>query len=348
MNPLTLDGRQGEGGGQILRSGLALAAVLGRPFELTHIRGGRKSPGLKRQHLACVRAAAAITGCEAEGASLGSNRIRLEPGPVRPGDYTFSIGSAGSCNLVLQTVLMPLLLADGPSEILIEGGTHNSMSPPTDALIQSFLPLVQRMGGRVELTLERAGFVPAGGGRVRVRIEPATFPQPLELVERGPDSARSAVIHYAHISGEIPARQSRLLRSALPMLGENIELCEHEDSAGPGNALSVIIGHTNVCEVFTAFGAKSVPSRRLVGGLAKAVRRYLTSDVPVGPHLADQLLLPMALLGGGRFLTAPPSAHTTTNADVINAFLGPDTVQLEEAPKGSCSVRVRAAQHSGN
>lgn len=340
MDRLTLDGRQGEGGGQILRSGLALSAVLGRPFELKHIRGGRKSPGLKRQHLACVRAAAAITGCDAEGAALGSDRIVLTPGPVRPGAYTFRVGSAGSCNLVLQTVLMPLLLADGPSELTLEGGTHNSMSPPTDALTASFLPLVERMGGRVELNLERAGFVPAGGGRLRVRIEPARSPQPLDLVQRGPTAERSAVIHYAHIGAEIPARQARQLRAALPMLGENIELLEHASSPGPGNAISVRIGHRNVCEVFSAFGAKSVPSRRLTSSLAKAVKRHLASDLPVGPHLADQLLLPMALLGGGRFHTTHPTAHTTTNAAVINAFLSPDTVQLETSAQGRCAVRV--------
>lgn len=347
MDLLTLDGRQGEGGGQILRSGLALSAVLGRPFELTHIRGGRKRPGLKRQHLACVRAAAEITGCEAVGASLDSDRILLEPGPVRPGSYTFSVGSAGSCNLVLQTVLMPLLLADAPSELVLEGGTHNSMAPPTDALAMGFLPLVERMGGRVELTLERAGFVPAGGGRVRVRIEPATTPQPLELLQRGPDAQRSAVIDYAHLGDAIPRKQARLLRTLLPLLGDNIELREHDTSPGPGNAISVFLGFRHVCEVFTCFGAKSVPSRRLVASLARSVKRYLASDAPVGSHLADQLLLPMALLGGGTFATTPTTEHTTTNADVINAFLGEGTASFEDGAQGIQRVHVKPVFAAG-
>ena len=173
---VALDGRQGEGGGQILRSGLTLSAITGRPLKLDHIRGGRKRPGLMRQHLACVRALAEITGAEVSGDTLGSKELSFAPGPARAGKYRFAIGSAGSTGLVLQTVLVPLLLADGPSELVLEGGTHNSMAPPFNALKHSFVPLIEAMGGRVQLDLERAGFYPAGGGLSLIHISEPTRP----------------------------------------------------------------------------------------------------------------------------------------------------------------------------
>src|SRR5689334_333662 len=175
---LKLDGSVGEGGGQILRTALALSALTGQPFEIEKIRAKRRKPGLLRQHLTAVRAATALCQAQVEGDSLGSMTLRFVPGDVKPGEYAFAIGTAGSATLVLQTVLPPLLLASRPSKITIEGGTHNPLAPPVDFLDRSFLPLVRRMGPRVRVQLERWGFYPAGGGRISVEIEPVQRLQP--------------------------------------------------------------------------------------------------------------------------------------------------------------------------
>lgn len=340
--PLHIDGRQGEGGGQILRSSLSLSAATGRPIVLEHIRAGRKKPGLMRQHLTCVRAAAAVCGAEVEGAQLRSTAIRFTPGAVQAGDYRFAVGSAGSCLLVLQTVLPPLLRANGESTLTLEGGTHNPMAPPFDALEHGFVPQLRRLGAEVSLELVRPGFFPAGGGEVRVRVAPLAGAAPLELLERGPLVERRGVVQIAQLSEEIAQRQTRLLATSLPQLGERVEVRRFDNSRGPGNAVSVHLEHRHVTEVATAFGMRDLPSKRVVARLVKHVRRYLAREAPVGEFLADQLMLPLALTAGGVYRTLTPSLHATTNAAVINAFLGEDTVELEERGREDWLVRVRA------
>lgn len=170
---IIIDGSIGEGGGQILRTALALSMVTGQPFRIENIRAGREKPGLLRQHLTAVNAAATICTATVDGAAIGSRELTFTPEKAKPGEYTFSIGSAGSTTLVLQTVLPALLTADGPSSLTLEGGTHNPHAPPIDFLERTFLPLINRMGPTVTVTLERAGFYPAGGGRVVVKIQPA-------------------------------------------------------------------------------------------------------------------------------------------------------------------------------
>ena len=183
---IEIDGSLGEGGGQVLRTSLALSMVTGQPVTLTNIRAGRAKPGLMRQHLACVQAATRICSAQNHGAELGSRALRFEPGTVQPGHYRFDVGSAGSCLLVLQTVLPPLLLALQPSQLTLTGGTHNPMAPPFHFIDRSFVPLLRHMGAEVQLTLRRHGFYPAGGGEVEAVIHPSTTGlRPLVLEERG-------------------------------------------------------------------------------------------------------------------------------------------------------------------
>src|SRR5580704_3876555 len=200
---IQIDGSIGEGGGQILRTALGLSMVTGQPFRIEKIRAGRDKPGLLRQHLTAVNAAAAICGASVEGAAISSRELSFSPGKVKPGEYTFSIGSAGSTTLVLQTVLPALLTANGPSSLTLEGGTHNPHAPPIDFLEKAFLPLINRMGPAVNVTLERAGFYPAGGGRVAVKIRPAAKLSPLEIPERGEIKRRAAKAVVAALPGEI-------------------------------------------------------------------------------------------------------------------------------------------------
>ena len=171
--PVHIDGSQGEGGGQIVRSALALALITGRPITIENLRAKRPKPGLMRQHLAAVHAALAVCDGRAEGDELGSRRLGFEPQQVRGGEYRFKLPTAGSATLVLQTVLPALMIAEAPSAVVLEGGTHNPWAPPFDFLQAAFLPLLSRMGPRVSASLQRHGFYPAGGGQFTVTIEPA-------------------------------------------------------------------------------------------------------------------------------------------------------------------------------
>jgi RNA 3'-terminal phosphate cyclase (ATP) len=337
---LTIDGARGEGGGQILRSALALSLITATPFRIENIRAGRAKPGLLRQHLTAVRAAAEISGSELAGDELGSRELVFRPRAVRAGAYHFSVGTAGSACLVLQTLLPALLGAAEPSWLLLEGGTHNPAAPTWDHLARVFFPLLSRMGATLRTSLDRHGFYPAGGGKFRVEIAPACGLAPLELVSRGAPRARRATALVAHLSTEIGQRELRVLRSKLSGF-EDASVVEAVESAGPGNALSVELDYEHVTERFTGFGERSVRAESVAQKLANEVRRYLVSDAPVGPHLADQLVLPLALAGGGVFRTLPLTSHSVTNIDIVQRFL-PVSVRCVDEENGAVRVEVHA------
>jgi RNA 3'-terminal phosphate cyclase (ATP) len=314
-----LDGSQGEGGGQILRTALALSLVTGQPFRIEKIRARRPSPGLKRQHLAAVRAAAEVGGAALEGAEIGSSTLCFSPWAVRPGEYRFAVGTAGSATLVLQTVLPPLLLAPGPSVLRIEGGTHNMHAPPFDFLEKAFLPILNRMGPRVTARLVRHGFYPAGGGEISVSIQPGTL-RPIELVERGRVVRGVVRAIVSHLPRHIAQREAETIRRHLAWPSEAVAV-EEVDSPGPGNVVLAELVSEHVTEVFAGFGQRGVSAEKVGAGVARQVRRYLEAGVPIGEHLADQLLVPMALARGGTFRTLAPSSHTQTNLETLGKFL---------------------------
>lgn len=317
---LAIDGSQGEGGGQVLRTSLALSAITGQPFSVTRIRAGRSRPGLLRQHLTGVRAVAEVCGAEVDGAELGSQQLVFRPGPIRGGEREFAIGSAGSAGLVLQALLPVLLHADGPSVVRITGGTHNPASPPAPFLEGCLLPLLRRMGLHVELTVEACGFYPAGGGAYRARVTPSR-PTPLALMDRGELRAVRAVALSANLPRHVGVREVARLRERLD-LPEDAARAMSTGGPGPGNAAWVEAETDALTEVFTAFGERGVPAEAVADRAADEFVAWRDRGAPVGEHLADQLLVFLALAGEGRFRTGPPSAHTTTNADVIRRFLG--------------------------
>ena len=340
MTMITIDGSQGEGGGQILRTSLSLSLVTGQPFRMEQIRAGRKKPGLLRQHLTAVEAAKAVGGAEVTGAELGSQVLEFRPGPVTPGDYRFAVGTAGSATLVLQTILPPLLTASGPSTLALEGGTHNPLAPPFDFLARCFAPLIQRMGPRIELSLHRPGFYPAGGGRFSARIEPVSRLARLDLLERGAIVRRSARALLAKLPGQIGERELAVVRETLGWAAEECAVETAANSVGAGNAVLIEIEAEHVTEVFSSFGERGRSAEEVAREAANAASAWMRAGVPVDEHLADQLLLPMALGGGGAFRTVKPSLHSTTNAAVIERFLGVPVRFEEEARLGSWLVSV--------
>jgi len=318
---LKIDGSQGEGGGQILRSALALSLVTGTPFRIEKIRAGRVKPGLLRQHLAAVKAAEAVGQAQVDGAEIGASELVVRPGVVRGGEYHFAVGSAGSACLVLQTVLPPLLLAPGPSVLVLEGGTHNPAAPPWDYIARVFLPMIERMGPRVTTTLEHPGFFPAGGGRFRVEIAPVTRLSPISLLERGEIRRRRASALVAHLPRVVGERELAVVCQKLSGFEAASELREIKDTPGPGNALLVELECDHVAEMFVGFGERGLRAEEVGDRVVHGVRQYLLAGVPVGPHLADQLVLPLALAGAGTFRTTPVTRHTETNIEIVQRFL---------------------------
>jgi RNA 3'-terminal phosphate cyclase (ATP) len=340
---ITIDGSFGEGGGQILRTALALALVTGQPFRIEKIRAGRKNPGLLRQHLTAVNAAAKIGQAETAGASIGSTHLTFTPGRVAHGDYHFAIGTAGSATLVLQTVLPALLGSDDQSQqtrLTIEGGTHNPFAPPFDFLAKAFLPLLNRMGVRVEATLERYGFYPAGGGKIEITINPAKKLNRIELNERGKIVDRRATALLAHLPRNIAERELGVVHRKLSWPQKWLKVQTVTNSPGPGNVVTLEIESENVTEVFTGFGERNVAAEAVADQAVLAARRYLASDTAVGEHLADQLLLPMALARGGSFTSVPPSRHTTTNIEIIRKFLDLE-IDAEQMTNRSWKIEVK-------
>lgn len=335
---LTIDGSRGEGGGQIFRTSLTLSLVTGTPFRIERIRAGRAKPGLMRQHLTALEAAAAVGDAEVDGAVVGGQEVVFRPKRLRPGTYRFAVGTAGSAGLVLQTILVPLVLARAPSRLTLEGGTHNPAAPPFEFLTEALLPLLRRMGADVDARLERAGFYPAGGGRMTIDVTDRGSLGALHLVRRGRTVRRRARALVSRLSRQIADRELALIRSRLGWDGEELEaVVLSEGMAGPGNVVLLSIESEQVVEVFTGFGEIGVRAEAVAERVAEEARRYLAADVPVGPHLADQLLLPMALAGGSAFRTVPLSRHATTNLEVIGRFLG---TSIDVTPVGDTAVDV--------
>ena len=317
--PIDIDGSQGEGGGQVLRTSLSLSMLSGRPVRLHNVRAGRRKPGLMRQHLTCVLAAARVCTAQVEGAAIGSTSLEFRPGPIQAGDYGFAIGSAGSTALVLQTLLPALLQAPGRSRLRIEGGTHVPMAPCADFIEHAFLPVLRDMGAAIDFRLERHGFFPAGGGAIEVMIDPRPL-QPLALDQRGALTELVAEAMVSQLPTRIVERELDALKRALP----NAQLKRRELGAGcgPGNALVLRAQFEHACEVRTSLGRIDLSSEEVAQLAVSEFKRHLAHGAPVGEHLADQLLLPLWLAGDGEFVTCRPSTHLETNIAVMRAFGG--------------------------
>jgi RNA 3'-terminal phosphate cyclase (ATP) len=295
------------------------------PLRIVKIRAGRKQPGLLRQHLTAVNAAARVGCAEVTGAVIGSTELTFAPQTISPGPYSFAVGTAGSATLVLQTVLPALLVASGPSALTIEGGTHNPFAPPFDFLDRTFLPLINRMGARVTAELERPGFYPAGGGKFRVAIEPAAAGlRRLDLPERGEIRGRRARALVAGLPLNIAERELAVVARKLSWRDEWLSVEKVDNSRGPGNVVMIEIESEHVTEVFTGFGQRGVRAEAVAEQAAKTARQYLATQAAAGEHLADQLIVPLALACGGSFTAVRLSRHMTTNIEIVRKFIDVD------------------------
>jgi RNA 3'-terminal phosphate cyclase (ATP) len=340
MGVIELDGAHGEGGGQILRSALTLSMITGQPFCIRNIRANRPKPGLMRQHLAAVQAAAQVSGATVSGAEAGSQALSFEPGELRGGRYAFAIGSAGSCTLVLQTLLPALLRADAASEISISGGTHNAMAPPVQFLQRAYGRALADMGAEIDIRLKRYGFYPAGGGLVEASVAPCAQLRRIALPERGQRRHGYAESFIAGVPARVATRELEVIGVGMGWDAERLLHRGLPGEQGPGNALLVTLEHEHTTEVFAAFGEKTVRAEVVARNALQEVREFLASGAAVGEYLGDQLMLPMALAGGGSFTVHRVSQHALSNAAVIERFL---PVRFTFTPSAGMSTCVVAA-----
>ncbi len=328
---IVLDGSEGEGGGQILRSALALSMASGNPFRIGRIRAGRKKPGLLRQHLTAVRAAARVCTAQVEGAEMGSQGLVFRPGPMLPGEYKFAVGTAGSSTLVFQTLMPALIMTGKPFALGLEGGTHNPAAPCLDFLDRVYLAALKRIGVTAEITVERRGFFPLGGGKWRVEVTPPASFSPLHIGERGSLKAMTVRIIWSKIPPQVAERAQSHLLAKLGLESHRVTVAEDAGSPGPGHVILGELQYDNVSEIITGFGAFGASPEALADGVIADMRRYESRLAPVGSHLADQLLLPMALGAGGSFRTSALTAHCRTNIGTIGRFLNRPIVVRELA-----------------
>ncbi len=324
---MLIDGSYGEGGGQILRTALSLSLLTGREARVERIRAGRRKPGLQTQHLAAVRAAAAIGQAETEGGSLGSQTLSFAPGQVTPGSYAFDVaeerGSAGAATLVAQTLLLPLALAShGQSTITIRGGTHVPWSPPYQHLEHVYLPMLARLGIAATASIERWGFYPVGGGQITVRVSGGQRPQAVDFLERG----RLVSVHGVSAVGNLPMhiaeRQARRAEAVLKGRGLSPRIrVLSAPCQGQGTAIVLWTEFEHVVCGFSALGERGKPAERVAEEACAELLAHLDSDTGLDPRLADQAVLPLALAGGGRFTTSRITQHLLTNCWLIAQFL---------------------------
>jgi len=384
-----IDGSRGEGGGQILRTSLALAMITGRALRMRRIRAGRAKPGLRRQHLACVEAAARLSHAEVHGAQLGSQDLEFVPRAIAGGELDLDIGTAGSTTLVVQTILLPAIAAGKPLRAVIHGGTHNPLAPPFEFLDRVYLPHLRAMGANVTLALDRHGFASGGAGhpehrergargdrdqhgdrdklgnrgeqrgrgernargerdtrgdrdghgerhrgQLTVTIGAGAALRPIEVVEAGPITGRHATAIIARLPTHVAEREHAVVQARLGFAPIECEVRE-VPQGGPANVLLLEIERAQSRELVSVFGEKGLRAERVAQRACDELAAFLAAGVPVGEHLADQLVLPLAALGGGRFRSAPLSLHATTNIETIRHFL---EVAIRVEPDGDAVV----------
>jgi RNA 3'-phosphate cyclase len=319
---IEINGSQGEGGGQILRTSLALAALLREDLRISNIRHKRPNPGLARQHLASVRAIQEITHAKVEGAHLGSTELRFSPGEIKPGRYSIDIGTAGSVTLVLQTLLPACLFAGQPVELVISGGTDVRWSPPIDYMRQVFLPVAQKMGVKAEIVLQRRGYYPKGGGRVRVAVAPVKSLRALRVLERGEIKEIKGIAHSYNLPCHIVEREAAAARNKLNYPCD-IELeCDRGFSTGTGIVLWAVCKNSILGS--SALGEIGKKAEKVGEEAAAQLIAELQSNAPLDSHLSDQVIPYLALAEGKSLVrVAKLTNHLITNIGVVEEILNP-------------------------
>lgn len=345
---IRIDASQGEGGGQVLRSALAMSIISAQPVHLVNIRANRRNPGLAPQHLAGVRAAAQICGATVEGDDLRSQELTFRPGGFAyAGDYHFDIeklsgqGSAGALTLLLQTVLLPLALADGPSRLTLRGGSHVAWSPPVHYVEWVLLPMLERIGIHASIDLSEWGWYPRGGGEAFVTIEGNADLHGVTLTERGEFLSLQGIAAAANLPASIPQKMSgranNLLREAgLPANVQPLRVTGPSDGAG----IVIVLEYENVRAGFTGLGRQANPSAEVAEEAVEPLIAYTRQTAALDPHLPDQILPALTMAHGPSLIsTVDITRHTLTNIATVQHFIERQVdVEGEEGQPGFVRV----------
>jgi RNA 3'-terminal phosphate cyclase (ATP) len=349
-NPLTLDASYGEGGGQVLRSALALAVALERPVRLERIRARRPKPGLRPQHQTVVRALAAVSGAVIEGDEIGSTAIGFAPRGLRGGDYHFDVGtergSAGSVSLLFQSLLLPLSLAHGSSRLTLIGGTHVPWSPSVHYLTGVFLPALRAMGVEASVELRRWGWYPAGGGEVEATIAPAQAIGSF-VPEPSPTRTIKGLSAVSRLPRSIAERQRARALERLAGSGLSAEIDVEEDTKAlsPGTVLFLAVpGRAG----FAGLGRRGLPAEKVADDAVDQFLAWIDSGAAIDDHLADQLVPFLALASARSVFTCRTiSLHLRTVAWVVERFL-PLRIEFHDGIPARVEIKVSHAQESRN
>ncbi len=345
MDWITMDGAYGEGGGQIIRTSVALSAITGKPVEIANIRARRSKPGLQAQHLTSVKAAAALCDAKLFGAELGSQWIRFEPqGLANGGDFRFDVGTAGATGLVAQTVLMPMSIMTDGATAEIRGGTHVPMAPPADYIRSVYVPILRQMCVTASLNLNRAGFFPKGGGEIDVKVSGRPT-LPIDVTERGRLKSLSIFITTSDLPDHVAERGVETMMKPLKGYGVPIvPVSQRLDSKGAGAAVLLVAECENGTGGWTSLGERGKPMERVAAEAVRGFEKWFKTTAAVDEHLADQLVLPCALASGkSRWTTPEITEHLRTVLFVTQQFL-PITYDLAENADGSGTVTLTGAK----
>lgn len=322
---IDIDGSYGEGGGQILRTALALSAILKKPFSIHHIRSKRKNPGLQAQHLEAVEALAQITEAQTEGVKFGSQKITFFPQKILPGNYHFEVKTAGSTLLLFQAIFFPLSMAQRPSSVTLVGGTHVPWSPPFQYLSEVLLPTLEPMGISANAAIEKWGFYPRGGGKIQLNIHPVHELKPIHLTDRGSLKRIRGLSTLSNLPRHVAERQKdqamKRIQKELNMDAE-INILYDAPSNGPGSFLFLLAEYEKSIAGFSSLGQKGKPAEKVADEAVDDLKDYLSSEGCIEPHLADQLVPFMAMTkGNSSFTTTRMTNHLLTNLWIISHFL---------------------------
>lgn len=333
-----VDGSLGEGGGQILRTAVALSVVTGKAVEVKNIRAGRRNPGLAPQHVAAVNAIARISGATVDGVLPRSERIIFRPDGVSGGEYHFDVGTAGSITLVLQACVPPLLFSRCPSKLTVTGGTDVTHSPPADYMLNVLFPALRTMGADINGVVSSRGYYPKGGGEVTVNVGTGTSLRIPDFVKGSKTRSASKIHGIAHSTGLPRHVCSRMAKSAdariHELLGDiSIGIEERPSEKGPalGAGITLWSGNDAVFKGSSALGERGLPAEKVGSDVATAITEEILSVASVDTHLADQLLVYIGMCGGGNISARNISSHTQTCARLIEQFM---PVKFTMAQKG--------------
>lgn len=327
---IKIDGGYGEGGGQILRTAISLSCLLKQPIEIYNIRKGRKKPGIQPQHLTSIRAAKKISNAYTEGDRIGSLNLIFSPNEIKGGDYSFDIGTAGSISLVIQTIILPLSTAPTNSTIEIIGGTHVPWSPPFHYLKEIFIPILGKMGFDIKLFIEKWGWYPIGGGKVRAEIKSVKDLTPISITERGRLKGIKGISAVSNLPLSIAERQKE---EGLKILRRNgidadIEIV-NAPSNGKGTFFFLLAGYENSFAGFSALGEKGKRAEEVSMEACKEFFAFNNSAGALDPRISDQIIPCLCLIKGeSAFTTARITRHLHTNIWLVKEFL-PVKIEIE-------------------